>query len=223
MAAFLTIGAITLLMAPNQSIFTLIPLFVQQMAIGGLVGYGMGRAIVVLMNRLKLEFEGLYPVLSLALVLMTYGITAAVGGSGFLAVYGSGLVMGNSTFIHKNSLARFHEGIAWLMQILMFLALGLLGFPSQLVPVIGPGIAVSFFLIFVARPIAVMISLLPWMMPRTEKIMVAWVGLRGAVPIVLATFPLLAGIPEAATIFNLVFFIILTSALIHGTSIPLVA
>jgi len=223
MAVFLTIGAITLLLNPNLSPLILIPLFIQQMAVGGLIGYGMGRAMVYLINRLKLEFEGLYPVLTLALVMMTYGVTASLGGSGFLAAYIAGLVLGNSMFIHKNSLMRFHEGIAWLMQIVMFLTLGLLVFPSHLLPVIGSGILLSLFLIFVARPVTVFLTLSPWKMAIRDKVMVSWVGLRGAAPIVLATFPLLAGIPQAETIFNLVFFLVITSALLHGTSIPFVA
>jgi len=223
MAVFLTIGAITLLLNPNLSPLILIPLFIQQMAVGGLIGYGMGKVMVYLINRLKLEFEGLYPVLTLALVMMTYGVTASLGGSGFLAAYIAGLVLGNSMFIHKNSLMRFHEGIAWLMQIAMFLTLGLLVFPSHLIPVIGSGILLSLFLIFVARPVTVFLTLSPWKMALRDKVMVSWVGLRGAAPIVLATFPLLAGIPQAETIFNLVFFLVITSALLHGTSIPFVA
>src|SRR5690606_34648461 len=134
MAVFLTIGAITLLLNPNLSPLILIPLFIQQMAVGGLIGYGMGKAMVYLINRLKLEFEGLYPVLTLALVMMTYGVTASLGGSGFLAAYIAGLVLGNSMFIHKNSLMRFHEGSAWLMQIALFRTLGLVGFRSHLSP-----------------------------------------------------------------------------------------
>ncbi len=223
MAVFLTIGAITLFLAPGLSPLVMIPLFIQQMAVGGLIGYGMGKAMAYLINQLKLEFEGLYPVLTLALVMMTYGITASLGGSGFLAAYISGLVLGNSMFIHKNSLMRFHEGIAWLMQIVMFLTLGLLVFPSHLIAVIGSGMLVSLFLIFIARPVAVFITLTPWKMALRDKVMISWVGLRGAVPIVLATFPLLAGIPQAETIFNLVFFIVITSALLHGTSIPFIA
>ncbi len=223
MAVFLTIGAITLLLNPNLSPLILIPLFIQQMAVGGLIGYGMGKVMVYLINRLKLEFEGLYPVLTLALVMMTYGVTASLGGSGFLAAYIAGLVLGNSMFIHKNSLMRFHEGIAWLMQIAMFLTLGLLVFPSHLIPVISSGILLSLFLIFVARPVTVFLTLSPWKIALRDKVMVSWVGLRGAAPIVLATFPLLAGIPQAETIFNLVFFLVITSALLHGTSIPFVA
>jgi cell volume regulation protein A len=155
--------------------------------------------------------------------MMTYGIVASLGGSGFLAVYIAGLVFGNSKFGHRNSRVRFHEGIAWLMQIAMFLTLGLLVFPSHLVAIAGVGILFSLFLLFVARPVAVFLSLAPWKMALREKVMVSWVGLRGAVPIVLATFPLIAGIPQAGTIFNVVFFIVITSALLHGTSIPFVA
>jgi cell volume regulation protein A len=223
MAVFLTIGAITLLMNPGSSILTLIPLFVQQMAVGGLVGYGLAKATAWLINALKLEYEGLYAVLTLAMALFTYGIAVLLGGNGFLAAYIAGLVLGNSAIVHKRSLIRFHEGVAWLMQITMFLALGLFVFPSELLPVLVPGLILSFVLIFVARPLAVYLCLLPWKMGRNEKLMVSWVGLRGAAPIVLATFPYLAGIPQAHLIFNLVFFIVITSALLHGTSIPFIA
>lgn len=223
MAVFLTTGVIALILTPGTSGLALIPMFVQQMVVGGLLGYGMGKGIAFLINRLKLESEGLYPVLTLAMVLMTYGLTATVGGNGFIAVYVSGLVMGNSVVVYKKSLIRFHDGIAWLMQIVMFLALGLLVFPSELVPVIVPGLLAAFFLILIARPIAVFITLLPWKMPMNEKALVSWVGLRGAVPIILATYPLVAGVPDAEMIFNIVFFIVLVSALVHGTSIPSVA
>ncbi len=223
MAVFLTTSVIALILTPGSSALTLVPMFVQQMVVGGLLGYGMGRGIVFFINRLKLESEGLDPVLTLAMVLMIYGLTATLGGNGFIAVYVSGLVMGNSIFVYKKSLIRFHDGIAWLMQIVMFLALGLLVFPSDLVRVIVPGLLIAFFLLLVARPVAVFITLLPWKMPLNEKVLVSWVGLRGAVPIILATYPLVAGVPDAALIFNIVFFIVLISALIHGTSIPTVA
>jgi len=223
MAVFLTTGIIALILTPGSSVLALVPMFVQQMVVGGLLGYGLGRFVVFLINRLKLESEGLYPVLSLAMVLLTYGLTATVGGNGFIAVYVAGLVMGNSIVVYKKSLIRFHDGIAWLMQIVMFLALGLLVFPSDLVPVIIPGLLIAFFLLLVARPIAVFITLLPWKMPLNEKALVSWVGLRGAVPIILATYPLVAGVPDADMIFNVVFFIVLVSALVHGTSIPSVA
>ena len=223
MAIFLTTGIIALILTPGEPVFALIPMFVQQMIVGGLFGYAMGRFVVWLINRLKLESEGLYPVLSLAMVLLTYGLTATVGGNGFIAVYIAGLVIGNSIVVYKKSLIRIHDGIAWLMQIIMFLALGLLVFPSELVPVIVPGLLTATFLILVARPVAVMLTLLPWKMPLNEKALVSWVGLRGAVPVILATYPLVAGVPGADMIFNIVFFIVLVSALVHGTSIPSVA
>ncbi len=223
MAVFLTIGLTNLLLNPAASLIGLVPMFVQQMAVGALFGYAMGRVMVFAINRLRLGYEGLYPVLTLALVLLTFGGTALLGGNGFLAVYLAGLVMGNKTFLRKRSLIGFHDGLAWLMQIAMFITLGLLVFPSRLVPVIGVGLLVALFLIFVARPVSVFLTLHFSKMNIREKTMISWVGLRGAVPIILATFPLLAGAPQAETIFNLVFFIVLTSVLLQGTSLPVVA
>jgi cell volume regulation protein A len=223
MAVYLTLGFIGLLSNPATSIIDLIPMFIHQMSLGVAVGYAMGKAMVFIINRLKLEYDGLYPVLTLSLVLLTYGATASMGGNGFLAVYLAGLLMGKSNFIHKKSLMRFHDGLAWLTQIAMFLTLGLLVFPSRLTPIIGVGLLVSMFLIFVARPVSIFIALLFAKMSFKEKIMVSWVGLRGAVPVILATFPLLAGVPKADMIFNVVFFIVLTSVLLQGTLIPTVA
>lgn len=223
MAVFLTTALIGLLTIPGASPVSLIPMFIQQMLLGAVLGYLFGRIAVTLLNRVNLEYEGLYPVLTIGLVLVTYSLTDLVGGNGFLAVFLAGLVLGNSNFIHKRSLLRFHDGLAWLMQIVMFLTLGLLVFPSRLLPIAGQGLLLSIFLILIARPIGVFISLLPMRIGLHDKAMVGWVGLRGAVPIILATFPLLAGIPAAGIIFNLVFFIVLTSVLLQGTSIPLVA
>lgn len=222
-AVFLTIGFITLLVNARASVVDLIPMFVQQMVLGAVLGYGIGKGMTLTINHLRLEYEGLYPVLTISLVLLTYGAAALLGGNGFLAVYLAGLIMGNSRFIHKKSLMQFHEGLAWLMQITMFLTLGILVFPSHLVPIAVVGLLVSVFLIFIARPASVFVTLALTKMSFREKAMISWVGLRGAVPIILATFPLLAGIPKAEMIFNLVFFIVLASALLQGTSIPLVA
>lgn len=219
MAVFLTVGLTGVLSNADASLLGLIPSFFQQMALGALLGYGLGRAMVIVINRMRLEYDGLYPVLSLALVVLTYSLTAALGGNGFLAVYLAGLVMGESDFIHKQSLIRFHDGLAWLMQITMFLVLGLLVFPSRLVPVIWVGLALSLVLMFVARPLSVFLTLALTRMRWREKAMISWVGLRGAVPIILATFPLLAGVPQAETIFNLVFFIVITSVLLQGTTL----
>ncbi|MGH7388246.1 MAG: potassium/proton antiporter [Candidatus Rokuibacteriota bacterium] len=223
MAVFLTTGLIHLITTPAASMAGLLPGFVVQMGLGAAAGYGLGRLTILAVNRIRLEYEGLYPVLTLSLVLLTYGATATIGGNGFLAVYVAGLVVGNHELIHRNSLMRFHDGLAWLMQIAMFLTLGLLVFPSRLLPIAGVGLVVSLFLMLVARPLSVLLVLSLADMPFREKLLVAWVGLRGAVPIVLATFPLLAGVPRAEALFNLVFFVVLTSVLLQGTSIPRIA
>ena len=140
-----------------------------------------------------------------------------------MAVYIAGLVLGKEDFVHKRVLIHFHDGLAWLMQIAMFLVLGLLVFPSQLISVTGTGLLISLALVFVARPLSVFISLAFLRSSLREKLLVSWVGLRGAVPIILATFPLLANVPQARMMFNLVFFVVLTSTLIQGPSIPFVA
>lgn len=223
MAIFLTIGLIQLIAQPDLSPLNLIGLFIQQMLVGAVLGYGLGRAMLFLVNRLKLGYEGLYPVLTLSLVFLTFGLTDVIGGSGFLAVYLAGIVLGHHDFIHKRSLLRFHDGLAWIMQIAMFLTLGLLVFPSRLVPIIGIGLLVAGCLMFIARPVSVFIGLLPSALDWREKTFISWVGLRGAAPIILATFPLLARLEQADLIFNVIFFVVLTSVLLQGTSIPLVA
>jgi cell volume regulation protein A len=223
MAIFLTMGFTRLLVEPDAHLIDLVPMFGLQMVLGAALGYGMGRGMVALVNVLRLEYEGLYPVLTVALMLLTYAASAALGGNGFLAVYVAGLVMGNRTFVHKKSLTHFHNGLAWLMQITMFFTLGLQVFPSHLVLVAAGSLLVAVFLMCVARPVGVFASLLMSTFTVREQLMIAWVGLRGAAPIILATFPMLAGEPQAATIFNVVFFTVLTSVLLQGTSLPRVA
>jgi cell volume regulation protein A len=224
MAYFLTISMIYLITNPEASAFSLIPKFLKGMVIGALSGYIMGKVMIWLVNKIKLDVAGLYPVLVLSLVFFTFSFTDLIGGNGFLAVYISGIILGSSNFIHKKSLMRFYDGQAWLMQIIMFLTLGLLVFPSRLIPILIPGILLSAFLIFVARPMAVFISLaFTRGLNVRKKLFISWVGLRGAAPIVFATFPLLAGINHADTIFNLVFFISVTSVVLQGSTLPMVA
>lgn len=223
MAVFLTTAFLLLLQQDGFSPWILIPKFFQQMILGGVFGVLLGKAAVWALNRIKLESEGLYAPLTLAYVLLVYTLTQAVGGNGFLSVYVCGLTLSSQNFIHKKSLILFHDGIAWIMQIAMFLTLGLLVFPSRLLPVAGLGLLLSVFLIFVARPVSVHVAMAFSRASFREKALISWVGLRGAVPIVLATFPLLAGIDKADTIFNLIFFVVLTSVLIQGSTIPLVA
>ncbi len=223
MAVLLTLACISLLLHPGETVIDLIPAILVQLVLGAGLGYLLGRGMVLLINHVRLEYDGLYPVLSLALVLFVYGFSTIFQANGFLAVYVAGIVMGNHGFIHKRSLMRFHDGLAWLMQISMFLVLGLLVYPSRLAGIAGTGILVTAFLMLAARPAAVFLTLIGSGMSFREQAMVAWVGLRGAVPIILATFPLLAGIPQADMIFNVVFFVVLASALLQGTSIPQVA
>jgi potassium/hydrogen antiporter len=223
MAVILTLGITGLIVSPatRWSGFGLELLL--QLVLGVLIGFAAGRAGVWLVNRINLPYDGLYPVLSLALALAIYGVTSLGQGNGFLAAYIAGLVFANARFIHKATVTRFHDGLAWLMQITMFLVLGLLVFPSQLLPVASLGLAASACLIFIARPLAVFLCLTPLRVPWREQVLVSWVGLRGAVPIILATFPLLAGVDGAPMLFNVVFFVVMTSVLIQGPTISLVA
>ncbi|GBF07119.1 sodium/hydrogen exchanger [Deinococcus aerius] len=223
MAVFLTVGLIELIASPGAGVLDIVPLFLRQMVLGAVLGVVLGRVALWVLNRVQLQFEGLYSVLTLALALTIFSGTAVLGGSGFLAVYIAGVILGNADFIHKRSLISFHDGLAWLMQVGMFLTLGLLVNPRELLPTAGLALACALVLVFVARPVSVYLSLARARMPLNEKTMVAWVGLRGAVPIVLATFPPLAGVPQAQTLFNVVFFIVLTSVLLQGTTLTLVA
>jgi cell volume regulation protein A len=223
MAYVLTISLISVFSNQDQETFDLLLTFVKQMSIGSAMGVVMGKLMVFVINRINLDVDGLYPVLVIALVLLTFSFVDLLGGNGFLAIYLSGLILGNARFIHKKSLLQFYDGIAWLMQIVLFLTLGLLVYPSQVIPVMGVGLAISLFLIFVARPVSVFVSLMFFRMSVREKLFISWVGLRGAVPIVFATFPLVAGIPQAGLIFHIVFFITLTSVLLQGTTLSIVS
>lgn len=223
MAYFLTVSLTSLIANKDLGMIELVPLFFKEFLLGAAMGYLMGKGSAKLLNLIRLDTDGLYPVLVLGLVMFTYAATHFIGGNGFLATYLAAIILGNSDFIHKKSLIKFYEGQAWLMQIILFLTLGLLVFPSQILPVIGMGLLISAFLIFVARPLGVFISLSFFNLNRRSKLFVSWVGLRGAVPIVFATYPLIAGIEKAGLIFNLAFFISVTSVLLQGTTLAWVA
>lgn len=223
MAYVLTIAFLTLVINQDQSIVSIIPLFFQQMILGAVAGLAFGKISKFVINNIKLDFEGLYPVLVIALMFITFSITDFVGGNGFLAIYLCAVYLGNQDLIHKKAILKMYDGLAWLMQIVLFLTLGLLVFPSQIIPYFGIGMLISIFLILIARPISVFLSLLFFKMELKRKFYISWVGLRGAVPIVFATYPLLAGIDKAHIIFNIVFFISVTSVLIQGTTLSIVA
>ena len=223
MAYVLTISFLTLVMHQDQGLLSILPMFFLQMILGGAAGFGFGVLSKYLINNIKLGFEGLYPVLVIALMFITFSATDSLGGNGFLAIYICAVYLGNQDLIHKKTILKMYDGLAWLMQIILFLTLGLLVNPSQVTPVIGIGLLISMFLIFVARPVAVFISLIPFKMKLKRRFFISWVGLRGAVPIVFATYPLIAGIDKADMMFNIVFFISVTSVLLQGTSLSIVA
>ncbi len=223
MAYVLTIAFLTLVINQDQSITSIIPLFLQQMILGGIAGFAFGKISKFIINKIKLDFEGLYPVLVIALMFITFSATDFVGGNGFLAIYICAVYLGNQDLIHKKTILKMYDGLAWLMQIVLFLTLGLLVFPSQVFPYMGIGLLISLFLIIVARPVSVFLSLVFFKMSLRRRFYISWVGLRGAVPIVFATYPLLAGIDKANMIFNIVFFISVTSVLIQGTTLSIVA
>lgn len=223
MAFVLTIAFLSLVINQDQSFATIIPLFFQQMILGGIAGFAFGKLSKLIINYITLDFEGLYPVLVISLMFITFSATDFVGGNGFLAIYLCAVYLGNQDLIHKKTILKVYDGLAWLMHIVLFLALGLLVFPSQIIPYLGIGIIVSLFLIIVARPLSVFLSLMFFKMNLRRKLYISWVGLRGAVPIVFATYPLLAGIEKANMIFNIVFFVSVTSVIIQGTTLPIVA
>ncbi len=219
MAIFLTVALLELLAAGRGELdLGVLAAFVKQYGIGALLGLAGGRLLVWLINRLSLA-TGLYPLLAVAGGLLIFAVTAQLGGSGFLAIFLVGLVLGNSRLQAAQNILRVHDGLAWLSQIVMFLILGLLLTPSELLDIAAPALAIAAFLMLVARPLAVAIGLLPFRLPWREQVFISWVGLRGAVPVVLALFPLIYGAEHARLYFNVAFFIVLVSLLLQGWTI----
>ena len=223
MAYILTIVFTGLVINQNSSLAGIVPMFFMQMIIGGLLGIITGKLGTILINKIQLDFEGLYIVLVIAIMFFSFSFTNFIGGNGFLSVYLCAVFLGNQELMHKKKIIKSFDSFAWLMQIILFLTLGLLVFPSEILPFIGIGLIISVFIILISRPISVFISLAPFKIQNRTKLFLSWVGLRGAVPIVFATYPLLAGAEKAHMIFNIVFFVSITSVIIQGTSLPLVA
>lgn len=195
-----------------------------QLVVGGLAGYLFGKLAVFVINKIKIGNDALYPILVLTFCIFIFSATYYLQGNGYLAVYIGGLVIGNSKFVHKRSSMKFFEGLAWLFQLVMFLTLGLLVNPHELLPIALPALIISLLMILIARPLSVILCLLPFRkMSVRAKSYISWVGLRGAVPIIFAIMPLAENIPHARLMFNIVFFCTLVSLLIQGTSLPLVA
>lgn len=197
---------------------------VLQLIIGAFVGFLLGKLTVFVINRIKIGNDSLYPILLFTFCTFIFSLTYFVKGNGYLAVYVGGLVIGNSKFVHKRSSLNFFDGLAWMSQMLMFLTLGLLVRPHELVPILVPGLIISLAIILISRPVTVFFCLLPFRkMPLKDKTFVSWVGLRGAVPIIFAIFPVVENVPHARLIFNIVFLCTLVSLLVQGTTIPIVA
>jgi cell volume regulation protein A len=219
MAVILTLTLVQAFSAGNTSWTAVLLAVPVQLAVGVGIGAFFGWLACFLLKHIRIQTTGLYPVLTLALAFLSFGTATLAFGSGFLAVFATGLVLGSANLPYRQGLARVHDALAWLSQVSMFLMMGLLVFPSQLLPVAGTGLLLALILAFVARPLAVVLCLLPFHLPAREVVYVSWIGLRGAVPIVLATFPILAQVPGAMRVFNLVFFIVVASTLIPGATI----
>ncbi len=196
-----------------------LPQLVLQLPLGFLVGVFFGYLAYWLMNHIRLDNDGLYSVISISTVCLSFGVSHLIHGNEFLATYVAGITLGSKNFVHKISITQFHDGLAWLMQISVFVILGLLAFPSRVLELWIPGISLALFLMLIARPVAVFVSLLFVRLQKRSKFFVSWAGLRGAVPVILATFPLTAGVGGAQQLFDLVFFVVLLSVIIQGTTL----
>lgn len=224
MAYMMTAMLIQLLTSAHISYDIMLWALVIQFVLGIVFGYLIGRLAVFVMNVINLDYSALYSILLLAFVLFSFAFTDFIGGNGYLAVYISGLVVGNNPMIHKKSVVTFFDGLTWLFQIIMFLVLGLLATPSELLKVWKPAVAIGIFMIVAARPLTVFLCLLPFRKFNIKsKSFISWVGLRGAVPIIFATYPCVANVPHADTMFNIVFFITIISLVLQGTTVPLSA
>ena len=220
MAIFLVAATVLLMTVPETSAWSLAPAFGIEMAVGAGIGLAVGVAFPMLLRVARLHVGGLSLVVSIAAALLSYGLAGLLGGNGFLAAYVAGIVAGAREFPDKRTVLLFQDGLAWLAQVVMFLTLGLLVYPTDLPGVVGPGIAVTAVLMLVARPLSVFVCLAPFRRYEWRaKLFVSWAGLRGAVPIVLATFPIVAGIAGAQAIFNIVFFVVLVSTIIQGPTL----
>ena len=223
MAIFLTITLVEML-ASGQTSFTwsFLLMFIQQFGIGGICGVAGGLFLTWLVNRMTLD-TGLYPLLITAGAILVFSLTNLLGGSGFLAIFITGLVLGNRKLRNLQNILHMQDGMAWLSQIGLFLMLGLLVTPSEMLNIALPALTVAFFIILVARPVAVLVCIAPFSFSWRERLFISWVGLRGAVPIMLAIFPLVAGLEQAQLLFNAAFVVVLVSLLLQGASLPLAA
>ena len=217
-AVLLVVGFIHWIQEPGFGIDDMAFELLGKLVLGGLLGVGIGFAARWGFRRAALPTPGLYPVATIAAGAIAYGLPEIVGGSGFLAVYICGLILGTGPTPARETTVAFHQGVSWVAQIALFFLLGLLVFPSGLGDVALEGLAISVVLIFVARPLAAVIASLGSAFDFRERLMLGWAGLRGAIPIWLATFPVVEGVGEASVLFNIVFFVVVTSTLVQGAT-----
>ncbi len=222
-AVFLTLAVLMYMTSSSSGLSSFAILFIKQTGFGLVFGWYGAKLFRWVINKAGVEFEGLYGVLAIGLVILLFSTTSYLGGSGFLAVYVAGLYLGNTEYIHKSTIVRFVDGIAWISQIIIFLVLGLLVFPSKLIGIWKEGLVLALFMMLVARPLSVLIASPGNRMDSKSRLFVSWIGLRGAAPIILATLPWSMGLANAEYIFNLVFFIVLISVVLQGISIPWIA
>lgn len=224
MAYMLTIVLIQVLETANMSAGAVLLSFTIQFVVGGLIGYLMGKTTIWAVNKLNIPNASLYPILVVAMAFFTFAITDLLKGNGYLAVYIAGIMIGNTRLLYKKEIGSFMDGFSWLFQIIMFLSLGLLVNPKEMLIIAPVAILVGVFMILVARPLSVFICLIPFRkMSLNAKHFISWVGLRGAVPIIFATYPVMHHVEGAHMIFNVVFFITILSLIIQGTTISFVA
>lgn len=224
MAYMLTIVLIQLVQSGGMGMGDVVVKFLWQFVCGGAVGYLSGRLAVLIVNKLNIDNQALYPILLLAFVFFTFSFTDLIGGNGYLAVYIAGIIVGNEKINQRRYITTFIDGLTWLFQIIMFLCLGLLVNPHELLDVAVVAVLVGVFMILVGRPLSVFLCLLPFRgISAKSKTFVSWVGLRGAVPIIFATYPVVAGVEGAHIIFNVVFFITIVSLVVQGTTVKFMA
>ena len=223
MAYILVISFIELITVPNLAISTLVIHFIQSLVLGVIFGFVLGKFFAKILAKIHLAVDGLYPVLLLSTAILSFSVSEFVGGNGFLAVYLAALIIGNSNIKNKESQMSFFEGFAWLMQVALFILLGVFTTPSELFSVLIPAVFISILIIFVARPIAVLISLAPFNVDVNSKAFVSWAGIKGAVPIVFAFYPLVYQIPGANLMFNIVLVTTCISVLLQGSTLKFMA